>query len=90
MISKNTYPRKQAIGGIHCIVGRSTTAYYIFMKKCETKVNWIDLEFITLSNDLERILLLKPFEYDGENDSRWSWTYDGTSPCQMDVITVHS
>ncbi|GEC88157.1 hypothetical protein C7J99_06615 [Brevibacillus brevis] len=63
-----------------------------------------------ISNDLERVLLLKPFEYDGENDNRWSWTYDqdhiqiniclgriflqifknGTTPFQMDVITVYS
>jgi len=35
-----------------------------------------DLDLITLSNNLERVLLLKPFEYDGENDNRWSWTYD--------------
>ncbi|MFF2528715.1 hypothetical protein ACFVS2_07345 [Brevibacillus sp. NPDC058079] len=35
-----------------------------------------DLDLITLSNDLERVLSLKPFEYDGENDNRWSWTYD--------------
>ncbi|MGK5512182.1 hypothetical protein ACSNN5_29305 [Brevibacillus formosus] len=33
MISKNTYPRKQVIGGIHYVVGRSTTVFFIFMKK---------------------------------------------------------
>ncbi|QDS33601.1 hypothetical protein [Brevibacillus brevis] len=34
------------------------------------------LDLTTLSNALERVLLLKPFEYDWENDNRWSWTYD--------------
>ncbi|MFC8683550.1 hypothetical protein [Brevibacillus porteri] len=35
-----------------------------------------NMDLTTLSNALERVLLLKPFEYDWENDNRWSWTFD--------------
>ncbi|GED70266.1 hypothetical protein BRE01_39680 [Brevibacillus reuszeri] len=35
-----------------------------------------DLDLIELSQKLERCLALSPFEYDAENENRWSWTYD--------------
>ncbi|MFS0915839.1 hypothetical protein [Brevibacillus sp. 179-C 1.1 NHS] len=35
-----------------------------------------ELDLEAFSSTLESILSLKPFEYDWENDNRWSWTYD--------------
>lgn len=55
MISKNTYPRNQVIGDILYVIGRSTMAFFIFMKK---RKNEEELDFITLSDDLKRVLLL--------------------------------
>lgn len=35
-----------------------------------------DLELIPFSQKLEQLMSLPPFEFDAENDNRWSWTYD--------------